>query len=282
MSTEIYYFSGTGNSLVVARGIAEQTKGKLIPIASMVDKKAVMPKADSFGIVFPVYYVDIPVIIRKFAEKLDNIKDKYLFAVCTYGGGAGNSFNSLSRIIRSRRGELSAMFGVHMPQNGFFKPWEKHQVIFQKSKKKLKTISRMINLKKKGMPLSGALAQIILYPIQILSESAFRSWIVKASGISDRPNEELIGRLDKDYSTNDNCSGCGICVQVCPVNNIKMADKKPVWLNHCETCLACYHWCPMKAIQGGISPYKNQFFYHHPDIKISDIIKQKQAVSNII
>jgi flavodoxin len=35
MSTEIYYFSDTGNSLVVARDIAVKMNGKMIPIPSV-------------------------------------------------------------------------------------------------------------------------------------------------------------------------------------------------------------------------------------------------------
>jgi hypothetical protein len=41
MSTEIYYFSGTGNSLVVARDIARKTGGRLIPIATVTDYQKV-------------------------------------------------------------------------------------------------------------------------------------------------------------------------------------------------------------------------------------------------
>jgi ferredoxin/flavodoxin len=274
MDIEIYYFTGTGNSLIVARGIAEKTKGKLIPIASLTREKAIKPNAAIIGIVFPVYYVDIPVIIKKFAERLDNISNKYIFAVCTYGGGAGNSLKSLRQIIRSRGGELSAMYGIHMPQNGFHKPWENRPLIFQKCQKKLGIISKNILLKQKGMLLSDRLAYFVLYPIQMIAKSAFRKYLVKISGSTDLPTEDLIYQLDKSYYTNEKCNGCGICSQVCPVNNIQIGDNKPVWLNHCETCLACYHWCPNKAIHGGITPPKD-YYYQHPDIKVSDIMKQK-------
>lgn len=39
MIAEIYYFSGTGNSLTVAKDITEKTEGILIPVASLLDKK---------------------------------------------------------------------------------------------------------------------------------------------------------------------------------------------------------------------------------------------------
>ncbi len=275
MNIEIYYFTGTGNSLVVARDIAERINGKLIPIASLVEKKVINTDAGIIGIVFPVYYVDIPVIIKKFAEKLDNINNKYIFAACTYGGGAGNSFKSLNRIIRSRGGELSAMYGVHMPQNAFFKPWENHSKIYKNSKKKLEIISKNICLQKKGMLLSDILAHLILIPIDMIAKFAFRKYLEKTFDTPDLPNEKLIYMLDKSYSINEKCNGCGICSQVCPVNNIKIMDNRPVWLKHCENCLACYHWCPDNAIQRGMSTVK-EYFYHNPDIKISDIMNQKQ------
>ncbi|NYB51780.1 MAG: hypothetical protein HVN35_04375 [Methanobacteriaceae archaeon] len=52
MSPEIYYFSVTGNSLVVARDIARKMGLELIPIASMQIKK-IKTDADVMGVVFP-------------------------------------------------------------------------------------------------------------------------------------------------------------------------------------------------------------------------------------
>jgi flavodoxin len=49
LNTEIYYFSGTGNSLVVARNIAEKTKGTLIAIPSVMDKENIESDADVIG-----------------------------------------------------------------------------------------------------------------------------------------------------------------------------------------------------------------------------------------
>jgi formate hydrogenlyase subunit 6/NADH:ubiquinone oxidoreductase subunit I len=54
-----------------------------------------------------------------------------------------------------------------------------------------------------------------------------------------------------------------------------MTDKHPVWQHHCENCLACYNWCPVKAIQGGIAA-KN-YYYRHPQIKITEIMNQRNG-----
>ena len=86
---EIYYFTGTGNSLAVAKMIAERTGAKLIPIAAVMDRKAIESAAEAVGIVFPVYYATnetgIPIIVKRFVAKLTDIGSKYLFAVCTSG-----------------------------------------------------------------------------------------------------------------------------------------------------------------------------------------------------
>ena len=48
-----------------------------------------------------------------------------------------------------------------------------------------------------------------------------------------------------------NCIGCGKCAKLCPLNNIKLTDKKPVWGNQCTHCMACIGNCPVEAIEYG-------------------------------
>ncbi len=84
--------------------------------------------------------------------------------------------------------------------------------------------------------------------------------------------EELIYKADESFSANEFCNGCGICSEVCPVNNIKIVDKKPVWLNQCENCLACYNWCPNKAIESGL--VTKGYYYRNPKVDIKEITRQ--------
>ncbi len=65
---EVYYFSGTGNSLHVAKSIAIKTKGTLHSVASVVCKERIQTKADCIGIVFPCYLAQIngiPLIVEE-------------------------------------------------------------------------------------------------------------------------------------------------------------------------------------------------------------------------
>jgi len=46
------------------------------------------------------------------------------------------------------------------------------------------------------------------------------------------------------------CDGCGICINVCPVNVFELKNKKsvPVREKDCIECRACEVSCPKKAI----------------------------------
>ncbi len=279
--TEIYYFSGTGNSFVVARDIAEKIKGNLISIPSVMDNERITINADVIGIVFPVYYVgltNIPLIVKQFVIKLNKISTKYIFAVCTYGGGFGSTLKILDEVIKSQNGRLAAGFGIQMPQNAFKKPFENKTKLYNNWKeKKLISIYEYVNAKNEGnFDSDGFFTRPIVTILELLMKSHFlKPFFLKSmnrtTGFpkgSDLTIEEIISLMDRSYHTDEKCIGCSTCSKVCPVHNIKIVDNKPVWQHHCENCLACIKWCSQKAIHGyGELPRG----YHHPDVKISDM-----------
>jgi ferredoxin/protein involved in ribonucleotide reduction len=279
---EIYYFSGTGNSLVVARDIAQKINAQLISIPSLMNKEKITTDSDVIGIIFPVYYVgltNIPLIVQNFIKKLDEISTKYIFAVYTYGGGAGNTHQILDNLIRVRGGHLASGFGVQMPQNAFKKPFENKEKLYKKWKdKKLDFIYENVKINKEGhfdndRLFNGMVVKILekLMKFEFL-KPIFLNPMKSTAGLpkgSKLTIEEIIPVMDRSFSTDANCTGCSTCFSVCPVQNIKMVNDKPVWHNMCENCLACIKWCPQKAIHGyGELPQS----YHHPDVELSDMI----------
>lgn len=97
MASEIYYFSGTGNSLAVARVIAGKINGQLFSIPDLMAKEGFTTQSDTLGIVFPVYQGNLPLIIYRFIGKLHNLGHKYIFAVCTFGDSPGISMGYLNK-----------------------------------------------------------------------------------------------------------------------------------------------------------------------------------------
>ena len=44
------------------------------------------------------------------------------------------------------------------------------------------------------------------------------------------------------------CTGCNACVEVCPVDAMKIEDGKAVVTDDCVDCGACAGQCPVEAI----------------------------------
>jgi ferredoxin len=66
----------------------------------------------------------------------------------------------------------------------------------------------------------------------------------------DNPNEVLAGKIEIDY---EKCSGCLLCIKICPADALVMNNKKPVMvslpkLNECMACGDCTAICPEQAI----------------------------------
>jgi ferredoxin len=84
-------------------------------------------------------------------------------------------------------------------------------------------------------------------------------------------NMRIIALTAKNFNINDDCIGCGICKELCPAKNIELTDKKPLFGNKCEYCLACIHYCPKRAIN-----YKNKTQnrrrFTNPEVSYKELI----------
>jgi ferredoxin/flavodoxin len=304
MSTEIYYFTSTGNSLVVARDIAERTNGTLTSIASTRDRTKISTDADAIGLVFPVYYASLggsglPRIVERFARKLEAIGSKYLFAVCTHSGAPVDTIENLNRIIQSRGGELAVGFAV---QTGVpYTPSAKigyalfHQelqmdrladdvkrrALFAAWRTKLDVLERQIHARATSkVEVRSAMAKTVGRPWVLFQERIAVARYQALASSTSRSLEELIPLADASFRVGETCNGCGLCARICPVGNIHMVDGRPVWQHHCETCYACSQWCARGAIYGTIVEYEKKD--HHPQVKIAAMLEQAAQTNNAL
>ena len=115
MNTEIYYFSGTGNSLFVARELQKRIPdSKLIPIISLLHKDVIQTAGKSIGIVFPVHAITIPIAVRKFLRKTDLRSAEYIFAVATRGGSIFRGFKLIDKLLKKKNKHLDSYFILNM------------------------------------------------------------------------------------------------------------------------------------------------------------------------
>jgi len=258
--TTIFYFSGTGNSLKVSRDLAaELGDANVISIPKVIGKEIDL-SSQRIGIVYPVYMFGMPLIVSKFIKQLKAAKGKYIFAVATCGGKAGNTLGQNAVELKSQGLVLAAGFIVKMPGNytplyGAI-PVDKQNKMFDMEKQRIKDIAAIVKANQGGkIEKDAPLLRGLLSLIYRLASSK-------------------IPLLDKDFWVNELCTSCGICAKVCPVNNIKLSDGKPQWLRKCEQCFACLHWCPVEAIQYGKNTAGRKR-YRHPEVKLEDLIQGK-------
>lgn len=260
MKAEVYYFTGTGNSLMVANDIARQIEGELISIPKALNQGRVKVNTNVAVIVFPVYMWGIPLIVERFVKSIENLKDKTVYAIATYGGMPAATINKFEKTLESCNGKLAAGFAVRMPGN--YTPFygaiaeEKQKQIFKAWQKKCKTIAEYINANQQGKKENTNALINLLFSVLLYNLSS-----------------KQIPVMDKDFWAEDKCNQCGICQKVCPVHNIDLNNGHPEWKGHCEQCFACLHWCPEQAIQYGKKTVGRKR-YHHPEVKLTDIFTQ--------
>ena len=257
MKTDLFFTTGTGNSLWTARTMAyELGNAEIIPI-QLITGNPVQSQADTVGIIFPVHIWGLPQKVIAFVNSLAADTSKYYFALAVNAGQVAATLLQLDKLMKTRGIFLSAGFDIVMPSN--YIPWggpgpaEKRVMRIHKAREKVRKISALIADGEKCSIEKGPLWQNILF-----------SWFYKFSF----PH---IPAMDKNFWVDDKCNACSICKKICPGGNIVMNAGKPEWLHHCEQCLACIQWCPKEAIQYGKKTPKYER-YHHPDVKLEDII----------
>lgn len=259
MKTAIFYFSGTGNCLKIARDLAgELGDSQIVAIAEAV-KGDLNISSERIGIVFPVYAVGMPLIVSDFINKLNIPNDRYIFAIATCAQVAADTLGQTRRLLERKGLKLSTGFIIKMPNN--YTPFggaiasEKQETLFAKELERVRDIARLVrdNIEQK--------IETAKFPLRL-------------AGAIISPYAKLVMRgEDKNFWATSECNGCGICEKVCPVNNIKLVDKRPVWLHRCEQCFACFQWCPEETIQCGRSTLGRKR-YHNPYVTLKDFIRK--------
>jgi ferredoxin len=257
MKTTIYYLTGSGNSLWVARTLAQELGGsELESIADRRGRKAI--DSGLIGLVFPVHIWGVPRLVLEFVEELKGLQPDYVFAIAVNAGQVANTLGQLKKVLMHSGLNLSTGFEITMPSN--YIPWggpgpkEKQNQRFSSAKKKISAIAAVIKGKEERPVEKGPLWQRFLF-----------SFFYKMS-FSQVP------KMDRKFWVDEKCNQCSICSKVCPVENITLQGGRPTWNHRCEQCFACLQWCPKEAIQYGKKTPQYER-YHHPEVKLNDVLK---------
>ena len=256
MNAKLFYFSGTGNSFAVARKIAEKIGTRDVNNIANFTERKIEVNEDVIGFIFPVYFQDMPEVVKEFVNKIEFKNKSYIFAVATCNGGPGFTLFNLDKILKSKGQKLSSGFTLTMPGNSVI----------------MLDLTSSSEIQKERLTSSI----VKMEDISKIIKNQLEVGIEGKDKIKDRLEGSILGfaatkvyRAHKRFTSSEKCTLCGTCQRICPENNIKV-DERVIWGNNCDLCLACFHWCPQKGIEIGNST-KDSIRYHHPDIKLKDI-----------
>ena len=249
----IFYFSGTGNSKWIAAQLSKEQKEDLVFIPDVLRNEMFefcLREDEKIGFVFPVYSWAPPVIVLRFIQKLSlkGYKGQYLFFVCSCGDDTGLTQQVMMKALKYKGWECHAGFSVTMPNNYVLLPG--FDVDNEELERK-KLVESVSSLKRVNTLISRR-------------ECVFSCHEGSIPFIKTRIINPLFNRFQmspENFYATDACIGCRCCEKSCPMENIIVAEEKPVWGKDCTSCLACYHVCPKHAVQyGKRTKGKGQYF----------------------
>ncbi len=251
----IYYFSGCGNSRWLAEGLAEATQDRVCFIPETMKHNSVveLQSDERLGFVFPVYAWAPPEIVMQFVKRLQVSRvPTYLYLACTCGDEAGLTEKIFRKALRRKGWHLDAAFSFVMPETyinlpGFRLDTKENECSKLKAaEQRLLDVAQRIN--RKESPCSD---------MKVGKASWLKSRIVQ-------PLFQSCLITDRLFRAESYCVSCGECEAVCPVANIRLVEGKPKWRHRCVGCMACYHHCPVNAIQfGRHTKGKGQYYWGH-------------------
>lgn len=257
MSTRLYYYTGTGNSLWVARQLAERLEDPVDLISLGTDYELPNTDCDRMGIIFPVHMWGLPLRVVEFIRQLKPIPNCYVFALAVNAGQVAGTLIQLQKALAEQGIALGSGFDLLLPSNYIIwngaQPEAMQQQLFANTRHKLDSVAAELKARQPRLIEKGPWWQNIPF-----------------SAINKVASPRVPG-MDKDFWVDKKCNSCGTCARVCPAGNIRMEAGHPVWMHHCEQCLACLQWCPQEAIQYA-KKTADKKRYHNPEISLSDMM----------
>ena len=235
----VLYFSGTGNSAYVAKRIANLLLDECIDLLQKLRTHdySEVHSEKPWVFVVPVYAWQMPLLVKEWIANTTFTGSKDTYFVITCGQSIGSAGEYAKSLCESKGLTFKGATKVVMPENYllmFPVPDEaKTMEIIQQAEPVIDGIAEQIGkggILEEQIGLGGKLSSGLV-------NTLFYKCFVSA----------------KKFYAQESCNSCGYCETVCPLNNIRLVDGKPVWGDACTHCVACICRCPQEAIEYGKS-----------------------------
>ncbi len=247
----LFYFTGTGNSLYAAKKIEENP----VSIPQVIHNENLHFSADTIGIVTPVYGHEVPPMVKEFLHKATFHTD-YFYMILTYGNRHGGAAE-LAKLLCEECGVDVKYINILWMVDNWLPAFDMNEqtAVDKKVDAQIAAICADLSVRKAMIALvtdaDRAAHQEYLSRIRQMPPDVFQHFI----------------------KVGDACIGCGICEKVCPSGSIHVVGGKAVHTpGSCQTCLACVHACPKKAISLAVPEKNPNARYRNEHITLNEII----------
>jgi flavodoxin/Pyruvate/2-oxoacid:ferredoxin oxidoreductase delta subunit len=240
---DIYYFTGTGNTLLIAEQIADSLRQGGVEVRLQAIEKsrpAGVKPGRTLGFGFPICALATYPFVWEFLKELPPGNGTKAFMFSTLGGAGGGIRGPLKRLLKKKGYQPIGAADFRMPPNIF--------IIFsdQRNQRRIQ----------KGYTRAAAFAEKLLngkarwrsVPILGLFTGAIARSLMR---FFDWPPHQKLFRMKVDVGK---CTGCGQRARLCPTHNIKIEEKLPLYSLKCQYCMRCISFCPAWAIHSSFMP----------------------------
>lgn len=231
---DIYVFSGTGNTLLVVRKIRDIFAAKGLEV-NLFPLDRTNPKtidtSHTIGLGFPVAEQGTYPFVWNFVRALPQADGTEIFMIDTMLAYSGGVVGPMRKIVQNKGYKPIGALEIPMPNNYFPRKLdkEKNNAKIKKGLEKAEQYAHeLINSTAKWGRIPGGSDIMATFSQMEMTWNMFRKM------------HDL--RVDKMK-----CTKCGLCVKLCPIENIQMAEY-PVIGENCYLCMRCVSFCPSKAI----------------------------------
>lgn len=232
----IFVFTGTGNTLQMARVLKEELegRGKNAFIAPMERTTTLsLPEDSAVGLAVPVACFTTYPTAWRFIHSLPQGDGREIFFLSTMAGAGGGMEIPIRHTVEKKGYLPIGSKLVKMPTN---------------------YANRILPLEQNRKTIDSAKKDVVSYAKELTEgRSAWRSGNPILAAFSTHMVHSkfmwrLFSRMFPLVIREELCSGCGLCVRLCPKKNISMPKKKAIMGKACEFCQRCRGFCPTEAI----------------------------------
>lgn len=231
----VLFFSGTGNSAYIAQNFAQKMQAACHSIEDEVDFTALLAQEKTIALCFPVYGSCVPRIMQDFiARYFSALRGKNFIIFCTQMVFSGDGAKALARLL-PRRGK-TVLYAEHFSMPNNISNFKLFPIREAERARKLAAADKKLNevcadiqqgiIKRRGWGLAAGLLGMLQNTYWPAVEKQKRG----------------------SFHADGRCNNCGLCVKLCPVQNLTLTPNGPQQQNNCILCYRCVNACPQKAI----------------------------------